>query len=595
MLRLTRRALAIIGYTLLATLLIAQISIAVATYAAEHTGHKFLIVTGGSMEPTYPLGSGIIIKTVNTDDIKPGMPVTFQSVEGTLTTHRVIARHTIDKHDYVQTQGDANPDPDPNFANVDAVIGTPVLKITKGGYAAQFLTSDTGRFVLFVPALLYLILNELRILAGRIRERRNIDKALPSDAGTTVIGIPNLFLAVAIAITLVVSILAGSAFAHSNAVFVSTSDGTDNLFATSGLVPPTNLTGNNTSGTTTLNWTATTSTKATGYTVFRANTTAGPYTQLGTVSGRGTTTYNDTTASQTYVYAVQATVGEWASANSTPVTVNAATVTTVAAPTNVAVTNQGDGVGRVSWTPSTTPGVTGTNVYRSSAAGGPYTLLGTTPASAPAQGYSDDENYGTYYYVVRAVGSDGTLSPASAEVSMTRTEPYTTGFWSCGSQAAGPGGDGNGYETGAATLCEIAGQNAVDNRSGSNTTISCTDAGKDRHDFWGFPLQPHVSSSATVVDYFTINLSVQRSIAATTQLCYQLSSDSGTTWTPPQSVDVTSAVNTYGSYSVQSAFGRTWTPADLASGKFRLRITNVSGDTRQVFTVRNLGIQAWYH
>lgn len=69
----------------------------------------------------------------------------------------------------------------------------------------------------------------------------------------------------------------------------------------------------------TLNWTATASTFATGYTVWRSTTHGSGYSQIATLSGRATVTYVDTTVSgvsTTYFYVLQAAFSNWTSANS---------------------------------------------------------------------------------------------------------------------------------------------------------------------------------------------------------------------------------------------------------------------------------------
>lgn len=73
-----------------------------------------------------------------------------------------------------------------------------------------------------------------------------------------------------------------------------------------------------------LRWTATPSTFASGYQIFRA-LGAGTPAAIATVSGRGTVTYTDKTvsSSQTYSYTVQASYLGWRSASS-----NTATITT---------------------------------------------------------------------------------------------------------------------------------------------------------------------------------------------------------------------------------------------------------------------------
>lgn len=69
----------------------------------------------------------------------------------------------------------------------------------------------------------------------------------------------------------------------------------------------------------TLNWTATASSFATGYTVWRSTTHGSGYSQIATLSGRATVTYVDTTVSglsTTYFYVLQAAFSNWTSANS---------------------------------------------------------------------------------------------------------------------------------------------------------------------------------------------------------------------------------------------------------------------------------------
>lgn len=75
-----------------------------------------------------------------------------------------------------------------------------------------------------------------------------------------------------------------------------------------------------------LSWTATPTTFADGYEILRSTTAGGPYTPLGTVNGRTTTTFIDTTptSNTTYFYVVQAKRSLWRSPDS-----NQATVTTL--------------------------------------------------------------------------------------------------------------------------------------------------------------------------------------------------------------------------------------------------------------------------
>ncbi len=118
-------------------------------------------------------------------------------------------------------------------------------------------------------------------------------------------------------LTLVVAAaaLTGSA----SAAFQSSSSAVSESITTGSLAAPTlvKATCVALSSNVTLTWTATTSTIATGYKIFRSTTNGGPYTAIGTVTGRTTTTYTDTIATlTTQYYVVQATRNNWTSPDS---------------------------------------------------------------------------------------------------------------------------------------------------------------------------------------------------------------------------------------------------------------------------------------
>lgn len=95
-----------------------------------------------------------------------------------------------------------------------------------------------------------------------------------------------------------------------------------NTFTTATLQPPTGLGAsagcNLVNPKVTLTWTATTSTYADGYDVYRSTTNGGPYSSIAHVTGRATTTYTDTSVNlnKTYYYVLKSTAFSWTSANS---------------------------------------------------------------------------------------------------------------------------------------------------------------------------------------------------------------------------------------------------------------------------------------
>ena len=83
-----------------------------------------------------------------------------------------------------------------------------------------------------------------------------------------------------------------------------------------------------TSSTVVVTWTQTPSVFADGYEVFRSTTNGSGYTSIGSVTGRATTTFSDTTVafSTTYYYIVRATRNSWRSPNSTQGSVTTPTI-----------------------------------------------------------------------------------------------------------------------------------------------------------------------------------------------------------------------------------------------------------------------------
>jgi fibronectin type 3 domain-containing protein len=72
----------------------------------------------------------------------------------------------------------------------------------------------------------------------------------------------------------------------------------------------------------------------------------------------------------------------------------------------------------LSWTQSSSAGVTGYNLYRGTTSGGPYTLV--TSVNAATFGFQDNTitAVGTYFYVVTAAASGGVESVRSNEASI---------------------------------------------------------------------------------------------------------------------------------------------------------------------------------
>jgi hypothetical protein len=96
----------------------------------------------------------------------------------------------------------------------------------------------------------------------------------------------------------------------------------------------------------------------------------------------------------------------------------------------------------------------------------------------------------------------GSAGGASRSATLTVT-PNLAGFRGPTANAADSGGDGNGFESGAANAHTDDTANAVDNNSGTASTTSCTSPARDRHRFFnyglGVPANPN-GTFTTIVD-----------------------------------------------------------------------------------------------
>ncbi|WEK54902.1 MAG: glycoside hydrolase family 6 protein [Candidatus Cohnella colombiensis] len=182
---------------------------------------------------------------------------------------------------------------------------------------------------------------------------------------------------------------------------------------------PTGLTATAGNAQVALSWTA--SSGATSYTVKRATTSGGTYTNVAT--GVTATSYTNTglTNGTTYYYVVSASNSVGSSGNSAQVSATPSVgVTIPAAPTGLTAT-AGNAQVALSWTASS--GATSYTVKRATTSGGTYTTVatGVTATSYTNTGLT---NGTTYYYVVSASNSAGE-SANSAQVSATPSAGVT--------------------------------------------------------------------------------------------------------------------------------------------------------------------------
>lgn len=126
-------------------------------------------VASGSMEPTLPVGSMVLIHQES--NYQPGDIITFHADNGEVVTHRLVS---YGSNGDILTKGDANPTPDDWNGPVTKsdVMGKVILKTSVT--TAGFWKSGTG-----IGVLLCVILIGLLLLT---REKKSSDDASESEA-----------------------------------------------------------------------------------------------------------------------------------------------------------------------------------------------------------------------------------------------------------------------------------------------------------------------------------------------------------------------------------------------------------------------------
>jgi signal peptidase len=110
-------------------------------------GGAALTVLSGSMTPTHPVGSLVVVRPVDPAQIEVGDVITFvkEASSSDVTTHRVveIKRDAAAGTTFV-TKGDANPQVDSSPVAPEAVRGRVWFHIPVVGYLRSWLTSTVG-------------------------------------------------------------------------------------------------------------------------------------------------------------------------------------------------------------------------------------------------------------------------------------------------------------------------------------------------------------------------------------------------------------------------------------------------------------------
>lgn len=136
--------------------------------AGYHLGH----VQTGSMEPTYPVGSLLVVEPIDPAAVRPGMAVSFVTADA-MVTHRVTEVVDGLGGPRFRTRGDANDASDAALVPSEAVRGRVRWSVPKLGAALEWMMWPRGFVLLVVAPAVALAVTETVERQRRHRSRRS--------------------------------------------------------------------------------------------------------------------------------------------------------------------------------------------------------------------------------------------------------------------------------------------------------------------------------------------------------------------------------------------------------------------------------------
>lgn len=139
------------------TAVLLGLMLSVAAAAPVFWGWRSFITLGGSMEPTIPIGSVVVVQPVLPSEVRVGDIVTVAEREQQrLVTHRVINVLEQEGRLVFETQGDANGVPDGVPRDPADLRGRMVYFVPLAGYMLHY-ASSWGARVLFLTLVLVMV------------------------------------------------------------------------------------------------------------------------------------------------------------------------------------------------------------------------------------------------------------------------------------------------------------------------------------------------------------------------------------------------------------------------------------------------------
>jgi len=134
-------------------------------------GWQLQSVLSGSMEPTYPVGSLLVVQAIDPATVRPGSPIVFRdpSDASRIVTHRVVAVAPGEGLAFI-TKGDANAARDLVPVPAERIFGQPLWSVSHLGTALEWLAWPRSLLLVLIPGAL-LVLDARNARRGSERAR----------------------------------------------------------------------------------------------------------------------------------------------------------------------------------------------------------------------------------------------------------------------------------------------------------------------------------------------------------------------------------------------------------------------------------------
>ena len=163
-----RRLLDIVGYLALA-LCLALLGSLLMVASTNLLGYNSYVIYSGSMEPTVKVGSLLLTRPADVEDLQVGDVITYRSPGNhTTLTHRIVSMRQQDGQWVFETKGDASPNPDPRELILRGQVSKMAFDIPYLGYVVDFARSIQGVvLLLLVPAAGLLLIHSRKMWKER--------------------------------------------------------------------------------------------------------------------------------------------------------------------------------------------------------------------------------------------------------------------------------------------------------------------------------------------------------------------------------------------------------------------------------------------